>query len=154
MLHDKAQPHRLRQNGDPSWLWPRRIDRTGWEERIDDLRLLAGEAVQKGGDLVYLLLAQFGTELTGAHHGDGLAQIPRLTRVEIRRRQGNVTQGRYLEDIFIAWSLGDLETTLVSRRQDIRARLFNDTKRGVLLTPDIDAAVAASAAFIEKELQA
>src|SRR5512147_610750 len=152
MLHDKAQPHRLRQNDDRSWLWPRRIDRTGWEEWIDDLRLLAGEAVQKGGDLVDLLLAQFGTQLTGAHHGDGLAQIPGLTRVEIRRRQGNIPQRRYLEDIFIAWGLGDLEATLVGRRQNLGARLFHHSERGILLTADINAAMAADAAFVEKEL--
>ena len=59
-----------------SRLWLRGA-RNAWRKNwVGHLGLFASQAVQKCGDLVDLIIRQLNAQLTSAHHGHGLPQIP------------------------------------------------------------------------------
>src|ERR1700757_4562847 len=120
---------------DRSRLRTRRAGAARRQDRVGHLRLLARQTAEKGGDLVDLVSGQLSSELARPHDGDRLPQIPGLTRMKIRRSQGDVAQSGDLEDIFVARGLADHETAFVGRRQKFGSGFFDHPERGAYMPP-------------------
>jgi hypothetical protein len=103
---------------------------------VGHLRLFTGQALEEGGNIAHVVVAQLSPQLTRPHDCYCLPQIPGLTRVKVRCGQGNVSERRHFEDIFIARSFGDHEATLVSGRQELGTRPF-DHPNGAYMPPPI-----------------
>src|SRR5690606_2995921 len=84
--------------------------------------LFAGQRFEEGDDVVDFGRRELGAQLRGSHHLDGLVQGPDLAGVEVRRGQGHVAQRGSTEHVLVGGGTRDLETALVSRRQQLRAR--------------------------------
>src|SRR5674476_531782 len=120
----------------------------GWQDGKRDLGLLARQRLQKARDLVDLIVCQLRPQLAVAHDRNGLAKIPRLARVEIGWRKGDIPQRGNPEHILVARRLGHLEAALVVWRKYIGTGALHHPERGVHAATHVHAAMTGRAALV------